>query len=105
MKIWIFIYYFNGTASAVPFLFIGGRFDYNAEQGEGVTHTLVRKGADYLTLTLIRAKFNYDNKSEIIKMNISRNVLGADLTMQKANIDIFADMCKTWGNSGLFSKK
>lgn len=54
---------------------------------------------------LIRAKFNYDNKSEIIKMNISRNVLGADLTMQKANIDIFADMCKTWGNSGLFSKK
>lgn len=52
MKIWIFIYYFNGTASAVPFLFIGGRFDYNAEQGEGVTHTLVRKGADYLTLTI-----------------------------------------------------
>ena len=53
----------------------------------------------------IRAKFNYDNKSEIIKMNVSRNVLGAELTMQRDNIGIFADMCKTWGNSGLFSKK
>lgn len=54
---------------------------------------------------LIKAKLNDDKKSEIIKINISRNVLGANLTMQKSNIDIFADMCKKWGNSGLFSKK
>ena len=54
---------------------------------------------------LIKAKFNFDNKSELIKLNMSRNVLGANLTMQKSNIDKFADMCKTWGNSGLFSKK
>ena len=53
----------------------------------------------------IKAKLIADKKSEIIKMNISRNVLGADLTMQRSNIDNFADMCKKWGNSGLFSKK
>ena len=52
---------------------------------------------------LIKAKFNDDGKSEIIKLNIARNVLGANLTMQKSNIDKFADMCKQWGNSGLFS--
>ncbi len=52
----------------------------------------------------IKAKFkNDDRKSEVLKLNISRNVLGANLTMQNSNIDTFADMCNKWGNSGLFS--
>lgn len=53
----------------------------------------------------IKAKLNEDNGGELIKLIITRNVLGAELTMQKANIDTFADICKEWGNSGLFSKK
>ena len=51
----------------------------------------------------IKAKFTDDKKSEIIKLNISRNVIGANLTMQKTNTDKFVEMFRQWGNSGFFS--
>lgn len=53
----------------------------------------------------IRAKLCTDTSNELIKLNITKNVLGAELSMQGANIEKFAEMCKKWGNSGLFSKK
>ncbi|MBQ5312096.1 MAG: hypothetical protein ILP19_08695 [Oscillospiraceae bacterium] len=52
-------------------------------------------------------KFIYkeDKKSEILKLNVSRSIPGAQLSMQKENMGSFAALCEEWGNSGLFSGK
>lgn len=53
----------------------------------------------------IKIKTEDDQKSEILKLHILRNSFGADLAMQKENVEPFAEMCRKWGNSGLFAHK
>ncbi|WP_024860273.1 hypothetical protein [Ruminococcus flavefaciens] len=54
----------------------------------------------------IKAKItDSEQKSIFMKLNLSRKILGADLTMQSSNIDEFAEILNTWGNSGFFKHK
>jgi hypothetical protein len=54
----------------------------------------------------IKANFTgSDQKSTLLKLNLSRKILGADLTMQSSNIAEFVELMNIWGNSGFFKHK